>query len=54
MIDNEKNNSYNNSIIILHIHKEFTEELNLSEIEKEFVGPLEHCLTLFGKFLLVD
>ena len=43
-----------NSIMTLHIHKELTEKLNVSEIGNEFLGPSEHRLTLFGKFLPTD
>ena len=32
----------------LHVHKEVTERLSVSEIENEFVGPPEHHLILFG------
>ena len=42
------------SIMTLNVHKELTEKLNLSEIGNEFVGPSDHHLTLFGKFLPTD
>lgn len=43
-----------NSIMTLHVHKELTDKLNLTEIGNEFVGSSEHRLTLFGKFLPID
>jgi len=41
-----------NNLMLLHVHKERTEQLNLTEIANEFVMHSEHRLRLriFGKF----
>ena len=43
-----------NSILMLHVHNDLTDNLNLTEIGNEFVTGSEHRLTLFGKFLERD
>lgn len=39
-----------NNLLILHIHKEATEKLNLRHVATEFVGESEHRLRIYGKF----
>ena len=39
-----------NSLLILHIHKEATEKLNLRNIASEFIGDSEHRFRIYGKF----
>ena len=43
-----------NSIMVIHVHKNVTEKLNLVDIANEFVAGSEHRLTIFGKFLATD
>ena len=43
-----------NSVMTLHIHKDLTDKLNLTEIGNEFVRSSEHRETLFGKFRASD
>ena len=43
-----------NSILILLVHNDLTDNLNLTEIGNEFVMGSEFRLTLFGKFLEAD
>jgi len=41
-----------NSLMVLHVHKELTDQLDLIEVANEFVSnkSIEHRLTVFGKF----
>ena len=39
-----------NHLLILHIHKERTNELSLENCLNEFVAGSEHSLSLFGHF----
>ena len=40
-----------NSLMVLHVHKELTDELNLKDVANEFVSRCESRLTLYGRFL---
>ena len=40
--------------MVLHVHKNVTEKLNLVDIANEFVAGSEHWLTIFGKFCAND
>ena len=40
-----------NNVMILHVHKQFTDDLCLADIGNDFVRGLSHRETLFGKFL---
>ena len=39
-----------NHLLVLHIHKDKTDALDLAEIGDRFVAGSEHCLKTFGKF----
>ena len=39
-----------NNLMLLHVHNERTDLLNLNEIRNEFVMESEHRLRIFGKF----
>ncbi len=39
-----------NHLVVLHVHKELTDDLDLISIANEFVGDSEHRLKLFGTF----
>ena len=39
-----------NHLMVLHVHKDLTDKLNLNDIGKEFVGQSEHQLALFDSF----
>ena len=39
-----------NHLMVLHIHNERTDELDLKEVAYKFVGDCEHRLRMFGKF----
>ena len=39
-----------NNLMILHVHKDITDTLNLKSIADEFVGDSEHRIKIFGKF----
>ena len=40
-----------NSLMVLHVHKDMTDELNLIDIANEFVNnKADHRLSLFGRF----
>jgi len=44
-----------NSLMVLHVHKELTDKLNILEVANEFVAnKLEHRLNIFGKFTEKD
>ena len=43
-----------NNIIILHVHKSLTDELNLIDIGNEFIRESSHREGLFGKFVQTD
>ena len=36
--------------MILHVHKEITDSLDLVDCANDFVGSSEHHLSVFGKF----
>ena len=39
-----------NNLMMLHIHKDETDSLNLAVVGNEFVSPREPRLRMFGKF----
>ena len=39
-----------NSLMVLHIHKEVTDQLDLNEVANDFVSKSAHRLQVFGKF----
>ena len=39
-----------NNLLMLHVHKEYTDELDLIAVANEFVSHCEHRLSTFGKF----
>ena len=39
-----------NNVMILHIHKSYTDDLSLIDIGNEFIRESNHRETLFGKF----
>ena len=39
-----------NNIMVLHVHKERTDNLDLIEIAREFVRGFENRLSIFGSF----
>ena len=39
-----------NHLMILHVHKDRTDALDLKEVANEFVSGSEHRLRIFGKF----
>ena len=39
-----------NSILLLHIHQQYTDSLELNEVGNEFVKGSEYRQNLFGKF----
>ena len=43
-----------NNIMVLHVHKDQTDQLSLIEVGNEFVQWSDHRRHLFGKFLLTD
>ena len=43
-----------NNILVLHVHNDLTDNLNLTEVANEFVMGSEFRLTLFGKFHETD
>ena len=43
-----------NNIMVLHVHKNQTDQLSLIEVGNEFVQLSDHCRHLFGKFLPTD
>ena len=43
-----------NHLMILHIHRELTDKLNLIEMANEFISGNEHRLTVFGTFKPTD
>ena len=38
-----------NNLLVLHVHKDITNNLKLKDIAKEFVGESEHRQNIFGK-----
>ena len=38
-----------NNLLMLHIHKEYTDELDLVTVANDFVSYSEHRLSTFGK-----
>ena len=38
-----------NNLLVLHVHKDITDNLKLKDIAKEFVGESEHRQNIFGK-----
>ena len=38
------------ALMILNVHKEMTDSLNLVDRANDFVGSSEHHLSVFGKF----
>ncbi len=39
-----------NNLMVLHVHKELTDALNLEEVVNDFVADSEHRIRIFGKF----
>ena len=39
-----------NNLMLLHIHKELTDDLDLKDVVTEFISGSEHRLSIFGKF----
>ena len=39
-----------NNLMVLHIHKQSLDQMNMVEVANDFVAESEHRLTLFGKF----
>jgi hypothetical protein len=39
-----------NNLMVLHVHKDLTDALDLNEVGNEFVGNKEVRMRLFGKF----
>lgn len=39
-----------NNLLVLHVHKELTDTLDLTTVAKEFIGDYEHRLRIYGKF----
>ena len=38
-----------NNLMVLHVHKDMTDAIDLQKIANEFVGDSEHRLKIFGK-----
>ena len=43
-----------NSIMVLHVHKEHTDKINLIDVGNDFVNQSEHRMTQLGKFTPTD
>ena len=43
-----------NHLMVLHVHKDRTDSLNLIDIANDFVSKSERRLTIFGKFTSAD
>lgn len=39
-----------NNLMILHIHSDVSDQLNLTCVAEEFVGHSEHRLSVFGRY----
>ena len=39
-----------NHLLLLHVHKYYTDDLDLVAVANRFVELSSHCLTIFGKF----
>jgi len=39
-----------NNLMLLHIHKELTDDLDLKDFASEFISGSEHRLSIFRKF----
>ena len=39
-----------NTLMVLHVHKDLTDKLNLKDVANEFVGAAECRLSMYGKF----
>ncbi len=39
-----------NNLMVLYVHKELTDALNLEEVVNDFVADSEHRIRIFGKF----
>ena len=39
-----------NNLMLLHIHKELTDDLDLKDVATDFISGSEHRLSIFGKF----
>ena len=39
-----------NNLMLLHIHKDITDDLDLKDVATEFISRSEHRLSIFGKF----
>ena len=39
-----------NNLMLLYIHKERTDDLDLKDVATEFISGSEHRLSIFGKF----
>ena len=44
-----------NSIMLLHMHKDFTDQINLIDVANNFVDKkLDHRSTVFGRFMELE
>ena len=43
-----------NNIMILHVHKQLTDQLNILEIGNDYIRESSHREALFGKFVRTD
>jgi len=43
-----------NHVMLLHVHKDRTDELDLIDVANDFVSGSEHRLSIFGKFQVTD
>lgn len=39
-----------NHLMLLYVHKDLTDSLNLTDIASEFVAQNDHCMQMFGQF----
>ena len=39
-----------NNLMVLHLHKDITDQIELKAVATEFVADSEHRLNIFGKF----
>ena len=38
-----------NNLMVLHVHKDISDQLNLEDVAKDFIGESEHRLKIFGR-----
>ena len=39
-----------NNLLVLHVHKDITDTIDVQKIATEFIGDSEHRLKVFGKY----